>query len=200
MVAVYCAIPYKAPWNVLSALHGMIILAGIGVVWLARRLPRLLVVALVAIGAAHLGWQARAASFQYASNPRNPWVYAHTGTDVLVIVKQVEALAAVHPAGHAMPVQIVTRGNLWPLPWYFRRYPGVRWWNGVSDTAPLAPVILATPDMEPALLHRIYEVPPPGHREMYVNMFDRYVELRPSVEVRGYVAKALWDDLQEAPR
>jgi uncharacterized protein (TIGR03663 family) len=200
MVAVYCAIPYKAPWNVLSALHGMIILAGIGVVWLARRLPRLLVVALVAIGAAHLGWQARAASFQYASNPRNPWVYAHTGTDVLVIVKQVEALAAVHPAGHAMPVQIVTRGNLWPLPWYFRRYPGVRWWNGVSDTAPLAPVILATPDMEPALLHRIYEVPPPGHREMYVNMFDRYVELRPSVEVRGYVAKSLWDDLQEAPR
>jgi hypothetical protein len=31
---------------------------------------------------------------------------------------------------------------------------------------------------------------------MYVNMFDRYVELRPSVEVRGYVAKSLWDDLR----
>jgi uncharacterized protein (TIGR03663 family) len=196
MVAVYCAIPYKAPWNVLSALHGMIVLAGIGVVWLGRHVPKLLVVALVAIGVAHLGWQARAASFQYSSDLRNPWVYAHTGTDVFAIVKQVEALAAVHPAGRAMPIQIFTRGNLWPLPWYFRRYSGVRWWNGVSDTAQLAPVILATPDMEPALLHRIYEVPPPGQREMYVNMFDRYVELRPRVEVRGYVAKSLWDDLK----
>lgn len=200
MMAVYCAIPYKAPWNVLSALHGMTLLAGIGVVWLALRLPRLLVIAVVGIGVAHLGWQARAASFQYASDPRNPWVYAHTGTDVFLIVKQVEALAAVHPAGRAMPVEIVTRENLWPLPWYFRRYPGVRWWNGVSDTAPLAPVILATPDMEPALLHRIYEVPPPGQREMYVTLFDRYVELRPSVELRGYVAKSLWDDLLEGPR
>jgi uncharacterized protein (TIGR03663 family) len=200
MMAVYCAIPYKAPWNVLSALHGMTLLAGIGVVWLALRLPRLLVIAVVGIGVAHLGWQARAASFQYASDPRNPWVYAHTGTDVFLIVKQVEALAAAHPAGRAMPIEIVTRENLWPLPWYFRRYPGVRWWNGVSDTAPLAPVILATPDMEPALLHRIYEVPPPGQREMYVTLFDRYVELRPSVEVRGYVAKSLWDDLLEGPR
>jgi hypothetical protein len=110
-------------------------------------------------------------------------------------MKQVEALAAVDPQGRAMPIQIFTRENLWPLPWYLRRYNHVRWWNGVSDTAPLASVILATPDMEPALLHRIYEVPPPGQREMYVNMFDGEVDLRPRVEVRGYVAKSLWDRL-----
>jgi uncharacterized protein (TIGR03663 family) len=199
MAAAYCAIPYKAPWNVLGFLHGMILLAGIGVVWTFQHASKLIVVVLVGIGVANLGWQARAASFGYSSDPRNPWVYAHTGTDVFLITKQVAALAAVHPAGRAMPVQIFTRGNLWPLPWYFRRYSGVRWWNGVSDTAPTAPVILATPDMEPALLHKIYEVPPPGQREMYVNMFDRYVELRPRVEVRGYVAKSLWDDLREAP-
>ena len=189
MAAAYCAIPYKAPWNVLSFWHAAILLAGTGVVWLAQRVPKPLAIALVGIGVAHLGWQARADSFQYASDPRNPWVYAHTGTDVFLIVKQVDALAAAHP------VQIFTRENLWPLPWYFRRYPNVRWWNGVSDSTPLAPVILATPDMEPALLHRIYEVPPPGQREMYVSLFDRYVELRPRVEVRGYVAKSLWDEL-----
>ena len=50
-------------------------------------------------------------------------------------------------------------------------------------------------DMEPALVHRMYQVPPPGQREMYVNMFDREVDLRPRVEVRGYVAKSLWDEL-----
>ena len=197
MIAIYCAIPYKVPWNLLGFLHGMILMAGIGAAWLAGKAPRPLVAALVAIGAFHLGGVARAESFQQASDPRNPWVYAHTGQDVFRIVDRVAALAAVHPAGLAMPLQIVTRENLWPLPWYLRRYSGVQWWTGVSDTAVLAPVILATPDMEPALLHRIYEVPPPGQREMYVNLFDRYVELRPRVEVRGYVAKSLWDQLPE---
>ena len=196
MVLVYCAIPYKVPWNVLSFWHAMILLAGIGTAWLAQRLPKLILVAAVVVGVVDLGWQARADSFQYASDPRNPWVYAHTGTDVFTIMKQVDALAAVHQQGRAMPIQIFTNENLWPLPFYLRRYSNVGWWNGVSDTAPLAPVILATPDMEPALLHRIYEVPPPGHREMYVNMFGRTVNLRPGVEVRGYVAKSLWDDLR----
>ena len=195
MVLIYCAIPYKAPWNVLSFWHGAILLAGVGTVWLAQQMPKPMAVALVGIAVAQLGWQARAYSFVCPSCSSNPWVYAHTGRDVFVIMKQVEALAAADPRGRAMPIQIFTRENLWPLPWYLRRYNHVRWWNGVSDTAPLAPVILATPDMEPALLYRIYEVPPPGQREMYVNMFDREVDLRPRVEVRGYVAKSLWDEL-----
>jgi uncharacterized protein (TIGR03663 family) len=195
MVVVYCALPYKVPWNVLSFWHATILLGGAGMVWLGRRVPKVVTVALVAIAAAQLGSQAYAYSFRQASDPRNPWVYAHTGTDVFAMMKQIEALAAVAPGGRAMPIQIFTRENLWPLPWYLRRYSNVRWWNGVSDTAPLAPVLLATPDMEPTLLHRIYEVPPPGQREMYVNMFDRYMELRPRIEVRGYVAKSLWDEL-----
>ncbi len=196
MVAIYSAIPYKAPWNVLSFWHATILLAAMGVAWMAQHAPKVLMIALVMVAACEMGWQARALSFECPSAPGNPWVYAHTGTDVFVIVKQVRALAAVYPGGRAIPIQIFTHENLWPLPWYFRKYPNVRWWNGVSDAAPLAPVILATPDMEAALLHRIYEVPPPGHREMYVNMFDHYVELRPSVEVRGYAAKSLWDDLR----
>jgi uncharacterized protein (TIGR03663 family) len=195
MVAVYCAIPYKAPWNVLSFWHATILLAGAGVGWIATRLPKAVAIVLIGLVAAQLGTQAYADSFERASDPRNPWVYAHTGTDVFTIVKQIAALAAVAPAGRDLPIQIFTHENLWPLPWYLRRYPNVRWWNGVSDTAPLAQAILATPDMEPALVHRIYEVPPPGQREMYVPMFDRYVELRPQVEVRGYVAKSLWDAL-----
>ena len=99
----------------------------------------------------------------------------------------------------SMPIQIISRENLWPLPWYLRRFPNVQWWTGVSDSAPSAPVILITPDMEPALVRRLYEVPPPGQREMYVSMFDRYVELRPQVELRGYVLRALWDNYRSLP-
>jgi hypothetical protein len=58
-------------------------------------------------------------------------------------------------------------------------------------------VILATPDMEDALVRRLYELPPPGQRELYVNIFDRLIELRPQVELRGYAVKPLWDDYRQ---
>ena len=58
--------------------------------------------------------------------------------------------------------------------------------------------------MEPDLVRKLYEGPPPGERELYMNMFPSYVELRPQVEIRGYVAKSLWDrreqKLQSEPR
>ena len=66
MAAVYCAIPYKVPWNVLSFWHAAILLAGVGAVWLVQRLPRVLVVGLVAIAVGQLAWQARADSFECA--------------------------------------------------------------------------------------------------------------------------------------
>jgi hypothetical protein len=89
---------------------------------------------------------------------------------------------------------VISRANLWPLPWYLRDFSRVGWWNGVSDEAESAPVVLLTPDMEPALVRKLYELPPPGERELYVSLFDRPVELRPQVELRGYVAMRLWED------
>ena len=196
MAVGYSAIPYKTPWCVLGFLDGAILLAGVGMVavWRAAR-GRLAAVAAAALVAAtaHLGGQAWAASLRHAADPRNPWVYAHTGTDVFTIVSTVESLAAAHPSGRAMPIQVVASVNVWPLPWYLRRFPNVAWWTGVSDAAGNAPLILATPDMEPALVRRMYEVPPPGERELYVPVFDRTIELRPGVEIRGYATNSLWE-------
>jgi hypothetical protein len=45
--------------------------------------------------------------------------------------------------------------------------------------------------MEPALVNKLYEQPPPGQRELYVSLFDRPVHLRPQVELRGYVSMSL---------
>ena len=202
MVIAYSVIPYKTPWCLLGFLHGLILLAGIGAVRVfhavgSTRLRQGLVLACAGAAVVHLGWQAWAGSFRYEADPRNPYVYAHTGTDVFVIAARVEALAHAHPGGDAMPIQIFSRENLWPLPWYLRRFSGVQWWNGVPETGANAPLILVTPDMEEALARRLYELPPPGQRELYVNIFDREIDLRPQVEVRGYAAKALWDDARE---
>jgi uncharacterized protein (TIGR03663 family) len=195
LLAAYSAIPYKTPWCVLGFLHGMALLAGAGAVFLVRACrgvaARVLVGLVLASGAAHLGGQAFSGSFRLAADPRNPYVYAHTGTDVFPIVERLKELAGAHPDGPAMPLQVVSRENLWPLPWYLRGFSNVAWWNGVSDTAPSAPVILATPDMEEALARKLYDLPPPGERELYVGIFERPVELRPRVELRGYATRVL---------
>ena len=194
----YAAIRYKTPWCLLGFLHGMILLAGVGVVFLwrllSRPVPRILLVACLLAATVQLGWQAWAGSFRFDADPRNPYVYAHTGYDVFTIVRRIEGLARAHPMGYANPVEIVSRENLWPLPWYLRRFTDLRWWNGVSEKTPPSPVVLASPEMEPALVRRFYEVPPPGERELYMNIYDRYVELRPQVELRGYAIKSLWDE------
>jgi uncharacterized protein (TIGR03663 family) len=200
LVVVYAAIPYKTPWNLLGFLHGMILLAGAGAVWIvgAARGPagRAVISAVLVLGAAHLAWQSFSGSFRFAADPRNPYVYAHTGTDVFPIVQRLQDLARAHPDGSSVPLQIISRENLWPLPWYLRELSGVGWWNGVSDEAENAPVIVLTPEMEPALVRKLYDLPPPGERELYMSIFEGPVELRPQVELRGYAAKTLWDDFR----
>jgi uncharacterized protein (TIGR03663 family) len=200
MVAAYSCLPYKVPWNFLGPIHAMILLGGAGLASLIElvrsKALKAAIAALMLLGCIHLGWQAWLGSFPLGSDPANPWVYAQTGKDVFLIVQKLELLASTYPAGRAeMPIAIVSRENLWPLPWYLRRFKRVEWWNGVSNTASLSPVYLITPDMEPALTRRLYEIPPPGQRELYMNLFDQPVELRPGVELRGYAQLSVWEGL-----
>jgi uncharacterized protein (TIGR03663 family) len=200
MLVLYSAVPYKTPWCLLGFLHGMILLAGPGAVFLLGACrggaAKAFVCVLLASAAAHLGWQAFSGSFRFAADPRNPYVYAHTGTDVFEIVGRLKAVARAHPDGMSLPIQVISRENLWPLPFYLRGFSRVAWWTGVSEAAPNAPVIVVTPDMEPALVRKLYEVPPPGERELYMSLFDRPVSLRPGVELRGYAKATLWDDFR----
>ena len=87
--------------------------------------------------------------------------------------------------------------DYWPLPWYLRAFPNVGWWSEVDVSVPAAPLIICKPSLEPALLKKLYEVPPPGQRDLYLPLFDSYSEIRPTVEVRGYVVKSLWDRYEQ---
>jgi uncharacterized protein (TIGR03663 family) len=193
----YSVIPYKTPWCVLGPLDACIVLAGIGASRLltvsASPLAGPAVAVLLAAATAHLGWQAWAASFRFACHPSNPYVYAHTGTGVFEIARRVEALASAHPQRYAMPVEVISGRNLWPLPWYLRRFSTVRWETAPVNDGVHAPLILATPDVEDAIRRKLYEWRRPGERGLYVPIFDEPVELRPQVEVRGYASRILWD-------
>jgi uncharacterized protein (TIGR03663 family) len=201
MTAVYSLIPYKTPWCLLGFLQAMILLAGVGASFLLQLRPRFLGLGLgglLALGGAHLAAQSYSGNFKYYADSRNPYVYAHTSTDIFRIVDRVKEMAAVHEDGIRMRVQVICpNADYWPLPWYLRGYR-VEYSSDVPEQRPPAPVILAQPAVEPALMRFLYELPPPGKRELYMHLFHQdgrllFLQLRPTVEIRGFVAKSLWD-------
>ena len=201
MTVCYSAIPYKTPWCLLGFLNGMILLAGAGAATLIKLSSgifiKVFVVLLLLVGGLHLAWQAYLGSYKFYADTCNPYVYAHTSTDVYVIVNRVEEIARVHPDGRNMYIQVICPGyDYWPLPWYFRSFPRVGYYDKVDVNTPAAQVIIASPTVKPALLRKLYELPPPGERNLYVPLFDGYVELRPGVELHGLVTKDLWDRFQ----
>lgn len=191
MTVAYAAIPYKTPWCLLGFLHGMILLAGVGVaslVRLARYVPlRALVGVGFAAGALHLGVQAYRANFVYYADTRNPYVYAHTSTDVLRLAQRVNDLAELHPDGRAMLVKVMAPGaDYWPLPWYLRRLQQVGYWTYVPDT-PDAPVVIASVELEDALAGRLCGL-----------YQQEYYGLRPEVLLTVYIRSDLWATFMES--
>jgi len=58
---------------------------------------------------------------------------------------------------------------------------------------PAAPVIIISPKLETDMIKKLYELPPPGKKNLYLPLNDTVTELRPGVELNGYVVKELWD-------
>ena len=146
-LAIFSAIPYKTPWNLLPFYAATIVAAGIGVSALARatasRAAHVLMAGVLAIGCRHLGWQAWRASVVYAADPRNPYVYAQTVPDAVRMAARIRDLAALHGDGERMLVTVIAPPDeQWPLPWYLRTMPRVGYWADARSVPDLtAPVI-----------------------------------------------------------
>jgi uncharacterized protein (TIGR03663 family) len=191
LTALYALIPYKTPWCALSFLHGMILLAGLGAVALvraARYLPlRAGVALLVALGTAQLAEQAHRACFAYASDLRNPYVYAHPVADVVELAERVEDLSRVAPEGRAILVRVIAPGgDYWPLPWYLRRFERVGYYDRVPEDVD-GDVIIAHRELQAELEGRL--------KGQYQAL---YHGLRPNVILVVYVRQGLWDRFIES--
>jgi uncharacterized protein (TIGR03663 family) len=186
LTGIYSVLPYKTPWCLLGFLHGMILLAGLGAVVLIRTgrtlFGRSFGLALLLAASGQLGVQAWRASFPYCDRQENPYVYAHTLSDVLDLADKVEALSRVHPQGHAMSVELIAPNHdYWPLPWYLRRFREVGGWAEVPDP-PKAPILIASPALAKPLQAKLGDTYEP------VGFFG----LRPSVFLNLYVQRDLW--------
>ncbi|MCJ7811920.1 hypothetical protein MUP95_01200, partial [bacterium] len=142
----------------------------------------------------HLLIQSYFLNNQYVDDPSNPYVYAHTDKDIFKITEKINDIAEIYPDGKNIYIEVICPGNdYWPLPWYLRAFPNVGWWNQVDYSVPAAPIIIAMPSVESNLIKKLYQFPPPGEKSLYLPLFDQYVELRPLIEIRGYIQKDLWD-------
>ena len=188
VTALFSAIPYKTPWNLMPFYIGMTVLAGIGFAALVRttssRVMRGALVGGFVIASGQLGWQAWRASVIYASDPRNPYVYAHTVPDAVRMATRIRDLAALHPDGADMQVSVIAPPHeQWPLPWYLRTLPHVGYWAAPGDALALrAPVIVVSTDHAEALDGAL------GDR--YVSEF---YGLRAEVLLTLYIERALWE-------
>jgi hypothetical protein len=177
---------------------GMILLAALGATSLLgikkAIMLRIFVYLFLVLGVGDLILLSYLSNFKYDADPSNPYVYAHTSRDVLNITQKIEQISVVHPDGKDMVIEVICPGDdYWPLPWYLRLFPNIGWWDSVNFKQPSAQIIIASPSVESELLKKLYEWPPPGEKNLYVPLFKSPTELRPSVEIRGYVTKELMD-------
>lgn len=206
MTLLYSLIPYKTPWCLLGFLSGMIILAAYAVsaiITSIKNMPLRAVVILLFAGAtAHLGFMSYLSITKYAASPANPYVYAHTSADVYEAAERIKETVAAADTGNDTVIQIVCPENdYWPLPWYLRSLNNIGYWNGVDEKMPASPMVITAATshdgrinaLEKRVINHLYNVQPKGQVNLYVPLFDEYLEIRPHVEIRGYITKELSD-------
>jgi predicted membrane-bound mannosyltransferase len=144
LTLIYCAIPYKTPWCALSFLHGYILMAGAGVAYVIDWINRFsaksykagayaVLMALTAgLAVAHTRQNIRAC-YKLAADPRNPYVYAHTGRDAMELVASIEKAAAKLDGYETFIAIAVPTPDTWPLPWYLRKYRNVGYWTHIDQ-------------------------------------------------------------------
>ena len=184
LAAIYTVIPYKTPWCALGFLHGLILLAGAGAATLWRAganwTARAAVIVVLALGMAHLGWQAWRANFPLNADRSNPWVYAHTSPDLLNLVEKVKAVTAAGEGDATLIKVMATEGDYWPLPWSLREFDKIGWWDAVPED-PAAPIVIASPEMKLRL------------DAQRTHVMAGYFQLRPQVFLELYVELGLWE-------
>lgn len=186
LTVIYCVISYKTPWCLLGFYQGMLVLAGIGAAALVNSFRtgvlKLTSVAILAILAGQLTWQAWRASFQYPADRRNPYVYAQTVPDILNLVRKAEGIARVAAEGHDTVVKVVAPGSeYWPLPWYLRRFNYIGWFDQLPPD-PFAPIVIVAAKLDARLDEKS------DKRWIMAGLS----ELRPGVFFELYVELELW--------
>ncbi|HWY75616.1 MAG TPA: flippase activity-associated protein Agl23 [Verrucomicrobiae bacterium] len=185
LTAIYSVIAYKTPWCALGFLHGMILLAGVGMAgllnWSRWRSVKILVGILLLAGAGQLALRAWQASTVHCADRGNPYVYGQTVPDLLNLVDLVNGVTDAQRNGGQTVIKVMAPdGGYWPLPWYLRRFKNVGWWSEIPPD-PYAPIMIVS-----AKFKRDFD-------ENKTHVMVGYFQLRPELFLELYVQADLWN-------
>jgi uncharacterized protein (TIGR03663 family) len=192
LTAAYSVIAYKTPWCLLGFWHGFILLAGVGAAvlirWFRPMAVKVIIVLMILVATTQLAGQACRAAFVYSSDPRNPYVYAHTLPDLVEMADKIAVISQADPRGAGVPVKIMAAGgDYWPLPWYLRGFTNVGYYADVPDD-PKAAIIVNSPQFSVPLDARL------TNDYADAGLFGH----RPAVFLQLRVEKGLWNRYLEA--
>jgi hypothetical protein len=133
-------------------------------------------------------------NFKNEANPANPYVYAHPTKDIFTIETKIHDMANVLTNEIDFSVFVMATGDdYWPFPWYLRDMDNVGYWNHVPLDVGSASVVFVSSDLTDNLVKTIYEKAEPGMSSLLIPLFDEMMELRPGVEISGYIKKEVYD-------
>jgi uncharacterized protein (TIGR03663 family) len=137
LLAAYSLVGYKTPWISLNFVVPMALTAGYTLQFAYDKLREFHAVALAPVMAVVIitvcGYQLYQLNFVHYDDDQLPYVYAHTKRQMLTMIDRIESIAQKNGTGTDTGVAIVSP-DYWPLPWYFRNYKKVGYYQQIVPT------------------------------------------------------------------
>ncbi len=189
---IYSAIPYKTPWLAINFWPGFLLIAAYGAarLWNSHFPKKLTVFIRFIIVIIFLFeiYQTVIINFKYPWQRENPFTYSQPTPSVIKAAGVIEDAVISRFGKSERQAAVVMRHNdYWPLPWYLRNLPNIGWYDEVPDSIYKFPLIISEENLEQIIIKKLYAIPSPGEKYLYVPLFRRRYFLRPGKEIKGYV-------------
>jgi predicted membrane-bound mannosyltransferase len=137
LLAAYSLVGYKTPWITLNFIVPLALTSGYTLEVVYQKLREFqqplffLLIPVLIVGLC--GYQLYQLNFVHYDDDQLPYVYAHTKRQMLTMLDQIDRIAAKNGTGTDTGVAIVSP-DYWPLPWYFRDYKRVGYYQQIVPT------------------------------------------------------------------
>jgi uncharacterized protein (TIGR03663 family) len=187
LLAAYSLVGYKTPWIALNFIVPLALISGHALDAAYQKLrgfeQPLMFAALAALCVAIGGYQMVSLNFVHYDDDSYVYVYAHTRRGLLAMLDEIDRIAKRLRTGNDTGIALVSP-DYWPLPWYFRDYKRVGYYQQIVPTS--EPVIIGSMAQAEQLKSTF------GDRYQLLNSGlneDGSYALRPGVDLLLYVRR-----------
>lgn len=186
LLAAYSLVGYKTPWISLNFIVPLALISGhaLGVAYQKLREfdQPFMFIGAAALCVAICGYQMISLNFKHYDDDQYAYVYAHTKRETLAMLGEIDRIAKRMKTGDDTGIALVSP-DYWPLPWYFRNYKRVGYYQQIVPT--MEPIIIGSQAQEEQLKATY------GDRYQLVNSGaeDGAYPLRPGVDLLLYARR-----------